>query len=170
MIVLKFGGTSVGGAEAIKRTASIVASRRDRKPIVIVSALAGVTNALIAIGEQASKGHLIGAVRSVEGIRARHLDVAEALLGSTEECAEVCSEMSALCDELAHLAEALSTLGDATPRSLDMVASFGEQLSSILCVASFIRQGLPATHIDARRVMITDDNSPKPRGHIFFRR
>lgn len=158
MIVLKFGGTSVGDAEAIKRTASIVASRRDRKPIVVVSALAGVTNALIALGEQSSKGHLIGAVRAVEGIRARHLEVAEALLGSTDECAEVCSEMSALCDELAHLAEALSILGDATPRSLDMVASFGEQLSSILCVASFVRQGLPATHVDARKVMITDDN------------
>jgi aspartate kinase len=157
VIVLKFGGTSVGDAESIKRTASIVASRRDRKPIVVVSAMAGVTNALIAIGEQASKGHLIGAVRSVEAIRARHLEQAEKLLGSTEECADVCGEMSALCDELAHLAEALSTLGDTTPRSLDMVASFGEQLSSILCVAAFKLEGLPATHVDARHVMITDD-------------
>src|SRR5439155_6263645 len=98
-------------------------------------------NALIAIGEQSSRGHLIGAVRSVEAIRARHLEQAEKLLGSTDECAEACSEMSALCDELAHLAEALSTLGDTTPRSLDMVASFGEQLSSLLCVASFVREG-----------------------------
>jgi aspartate kinase len=157
VIVLKFGGTSVGDAEAIRRTASIVASRRERKPIVVVSALSGVTNALIAIGEQAAKGHLIGAVRSVEAIRTRHLEQAEKLLGSTDECAEVCGEMSALCDELAHLAEALSTLGDTTPRSLDMVASFGEQLSSILCVAAFKREGLPATHVDARQVMITDD-------------
>jgi aspartate kinase len=161
VIVLKFGGTSVGDAEAIRRTASIVASRRNRKPIVVVSALAGVTNALIALGEQSSKGHLIGAVRSVEAIRARHLEVAETLLGSTDECAEACAEMSALCDELAHLAEALSTLGDATPRSLDMVASFGEQLSSILCVAAFVKEGLAATHIDARKVMITDGNFTK---------
>jgi aspartate kinase len=158
VIVLKFGGTSVGDAEAIKRTASIVASRRDKKPIVVVSALAGVTNALLAIGEQAAKGHLIGAVRSVEAIRSRHLEQAEKLLGSTDECAETCAEMSALCDELAHLAEALCTLGDATPRSIDMVASFGEQLSSIFCVAAFTREGLPATHVDARKVMITDGN------------
>ena len=157
MIVLKFGGTSVGDAEAIARTATIVASRRERKPIVVVSALAGVTNALIAIGEQASKGHLIGAVRSVEAIRARHIEQAEKLLGNTEECGEICGEMSALCDELAHLAEALSTLADATPRSMDMLASFGEQLSSILCVAAFKKVGLPATHVDAREVMITDD-------------
>lgn len=161
MIVLKFGGTSVGDADAIKRTASIVASRRDRKPIVVVSALAGVTNALIAIGEQSSKGHLIGAVRSVEAIRSRHLDEAEKLLGASDECAEACAEMSALCDELAHLAEALCTLGDTTPRSFDMVASFGEQMSSILCVAAFRKLGLPATHIDARHVMITDANFTK---------
>jgi len=157
VIVLKFGGTSVGDAEAIARSGTIVASRRERKPIVVVSALAGITNSLIAIGEQASKGHLIGAVRAVEGIRARHIEQAEKLLGDTDECGEVCGEMSALCDELAHLAEALATLGDATPRSMDLLASFGEQLSSILCVAAFKRSGLPATHIDARQVMITDD-------------
>lgn len=161
MIVLKFGGTSVGDAEAIKRTASIVAARRDRKPIVVVSALAGVTNALLAIGEQSAKGHLIGAVRSVEAIRARHIEQAEKMLGATDVCTEVCAEMSALCDELAHLAEALCTLGDATPRSIDLISSFGEQLSSILCVAAFQVEGLPASHIDARRVMITDDTYTK---------
>ena len=157
MIVLKFGGTSVGDADAIRRTASIVASRREKRPIVVVSALAGVTNDLIAIGEQAAKGHLIGAVRSVEALRARHLQAAETILGSTPECADLSAELSALCDELAHLAEALSTLGDATPRSMDMIASFGEQMSSLLCVAAFTCAGLPATHVDARQVMITDD-------------
>ncbi|MEO5568547.1 MAG: hypothetical protein ABIR92_08645, partial [Gemmatimonadaceae bacterium] len=137
MIVLKFGGTSVGGAEEIKRTAAIVKTRLARKPIVVVSAMSGVTNALLAIGEQSAKGHLIGAVRSVEAIRTRHIEVAEKLLGSTEACGEICAEMSALCDELAHLAEALSTLGDATPRSFDLMASFGEQLSSMLVAAVF---------------------------------
>lgn len=157
MIVLKFGGTSVGDAEAIKRTAGIVRSRLDRKPIVVVSALAGVTNALLAIGEQSAKGHLIGAVRSVEAIRQRHIEQAEKLLGSTEECGDICGEMSALCDELAHLAEALSTLGDATPRSFDLIAAFGEQLSSMLVAAVLQHDGLPAVHVDGRQVMITDE-------------
>jgi len=161
VIVVKFGGTSIGDAAAIKQAASIVASRRDRKPIVVVSALAGITNALIAIGDQASKGHLISAVRSVEAIRARHLEQAEALLSGTSGCTDTCAEISAMCDELAHLAEALSTLGDATPRSMDMVASFGEQLSSLLCAAAFQAEGLAATHVDARLVMITDDHFTK---------
>lgn len=157
MIVLKFGGTSVGDAEAIKRTAGIVRSRFDRKPIVVVSALAGVTNALLAIGEQSARGHLIGAVRSVEAIRQRHIEQAEKLLGSTDECGEICAEMSALCDELAHLAEALSTLGDATPRSFDLIAAFGEQLSSMLVTAVLAHEGLPTVHVDGRQVMITDE-------------
>jgi aspartate kinase len=161
VIVLKFGGTSVGDAEAIGRTAGIVSSRADRKPIVVVSAMAGVTNGLLAIGEQSAKGHLIGAVRAVEAIRQRHLEQAEKLLGASEACADLCGEMSALCDELAHLAEALSTLGDATPRSFDLIASFGEQLSSMLVAAALRHRGLATVHVDGRQVMITDDQYMK---------
>src|SRR5438874_729010 len=119
--------------------------------------MAGVTNALLAIAEQSARGQLIGAIRSVEGLRERHMQEAERLLGDTEECAELCGEMSAMIDELAHLTEALNTLGDVTPRSLDAIASYGEQLSSQLVVAAFRRCGLPAEHVDARDVMITDD-------------
>jgi len=158
VIVVKFGGTSVGDAEAIRRAATIVAERRDRKPIVIVSAMAGVTNALLALAEQSARGQLIGAIRSVEGIRERHMRQAELLLGEGPECADVCAEMSAMIDELAHLAEALNTLGDVTPRSLDAIASYGEQLSSQLVVAAFRRCGLQAEHVDAREIVITDDN------------
>lgn len=157
MIILKFGGTSVGDAEAIARTGTIVATRADREPIVIVSALAGVTNALIGLAEQAAKGQLIGALRAVEGLRERHLQQAEKLLGDDENCADVCAELSAMIDELAHLAEALNTLGDLTPRSLDAITSYGEKMSSIICAATFAKQGLPAVHVDACEVMITDN-------------
>jgi len=157
VIVVKFGGTSVGDADAIRRAANIVASRRERQPIVVVSAMAGVTNALLAIAEQSSRGQLIGAIRSVEALRERHMEQAELLLGDTEECAELCSEMSAMIDELAHLTEALNTLGDVTSRSLDAIAAYGEQLSSQLAVAAFRRCGLPAEHVDAREVMLTDE-------------
>jgi len=157
VIVVKFGGTSVGDADAIRRAANIVASRRERQPIVVVSAMAGVTNALLALAEQSSRGQLIGAIRSVEALRERHMEQAELLLGDTEECAELCSEMSAMIDELAHLTEALNTLGDVTSRSLDAIAAYGEQLSSQLAVAAFRRCGLPAEHVDAREVMLTDE-------------
>jgi aspartate kinase len=156
VIVLKFGGTSVGDAAAIERTAAIVRSRTDAGPVVVVSALAGVTNTLIALAEQAARGHLIGAIRAVEDLRERHLREAEQLLGSGPESADTCAELSAMIDELAHLAEALATLGDLTPRSRDAIAAFGEKMSSILCVAAFTRRGIAAVHVDACDVMITD--------------
>ncbi|MBA3672399.1 MAG: aspartate kinase [Gemmatimonadaceae bacterium] len=167
MIVCKFGGTSVADAAAITRTASIVAGRRDRQPIVVVSALGGTTNVLLQIAEQSVKGQLIGALRAVESLRDRHLSAAQHLLGAQQSEHDECStELSAMFDELAALAEALKTLGDLTPRSLDAIASLGEQLSSVLVAAAFRRQGLPAEHVDARELMITDDSytraEPKP--------
>ena len=157
MIVVKFGGTSVGDAVAIRRAADIVKNRLSRQPLVVVSALGGTTNSLLAVGEQSAKGHLIGALRGVETMRDRHLGECETLLGSSEESAEVAGDLSAMFDELAHLAEALSTLGHVTPRSLDAIASFGEQLSSRLVSAYFLSCGIPAELVDAREVMITDE-------------
>ena len=157
MIVCKFGGTSVGDAPAIARTAAIIAGRRDRQPVVVVSALGGATNTLLQIAEQSAKGQLIGALSAVESLRDRHLKQTEALLGDdAAACTDISGELSAMFDELAALAEALKTLGDLTPRSLDAIASLGEQLSSVLVVAAFRAHGLPAEHVDARQVMITD--------------
>lgn len=157
MIVLKFGGTSVQDADAIRRAGQIVRSRLDQQPIVVVSALSGTTNALLALADQAANGQLIGAVRAVENLRDRHLREAEALLGAGDECDELCAELSAHFDELAHLAEALHTLGDLSARSLDAIAAYGEMLSSLICAAAFPKLGVDAEHVDARRVMVTDE-------------
>ena len=157
MIVVKFGGTSVGDAASIRAATAIVRGRLDREPVVIVSALGGATNALLAIAEQAARGQLIGALRGVEALRDRHLQQASALLDDTPAGDEIAGELGATFDELAHLAEALSVLGDLTPRSQDAIASMGERLSSQLVVAAMQAQGVPAAHVEARDVMITDD-------------
>lgn len=156
MIVVKFGGTSVGDAEAIERAAAIVEGRLEKRPVVVVSALGGATNALLAVGEQAAKGHLIGALRGVENLRDRHLTECEKLLGASSVANDISSDLSAIFDELAALAEALSILGHATPRSFDTIAAFGEQASSHLVSAFFKQRGIPAEHVDAREVMVTD--------------
>jgi len=162
VIVCKFGGTSVGDAEAIARTATIIGARRDRQPVVVVSALAGATNALLAIAEQAARGQLIGALRAIEELRERHLTQSQLLLAADQAVADdICAELSAMFDELAMLADALNTLGDLTPRSLDAIASLGEQISSVLVVAAFRLRGLPATHVDARQIVIPDENYTK---------
>ena len=157
MIVVKFGGTSVGDAAAIERATEIIRGRLDRRPLVVVSALGGATNALLAIAEQAEKGQLIGALRGVETLRERHLRETSSLLGDTGVGTEIAADLSAMFDELASLAEALSVLGHMTPRSLDAIASMGERLSSHLVVAVLCARGIPAELIEAGDVMITDD-------------
>jgi aspartate kinase len=157
MIVVKFGGTSVGDAEAIERATEIVRGRLARRPLVVVSALSGTTNTLLAIAEQAEKGQLIGALRGVEGLRERHLGEAAKLLGDTAVATDVCADLSVMFDELASLAEALSVLGHLTPRSVDAIASIGERLSSHLVVAVLNARGIRAQLIDAGDVMVTDD-------------
>lgn len=166
MIVAKFGGTSVGDAAAIERAAEIIRERIPRQPLVVVSALGGTTNALIALAEQAASGQLILAIRGVEALRERHLQVAAELLGDDAGATEVVGELSATFDELAALAEALSVLGHATTRSIDAIASKGELLSSTLIVAAFRKRGIPAELVDPGSVMITGDQfgkaEPKP--------
>jgi aspartate kinase len=158
VIVCKFGGTSVENSEAIRRTASIIKGRADREPVVVVSALGGATNALLALAEQASRGQLIGASSAVQNLRARHLKLVEELLGANSaDAVELADDVSEMFDVLARLTEALYTLGHLTPRSLDAVAALGEQLSSIIVTAAFRKAGLAAEHVDARKVMITDD-------------
>jgi len=157
MIVVKFGGTSVGDAEAIERAAAIVRSRLERRPLIVVSALAGTTNALLQIADQAASGQLISAMSGVEALRERHLEAADMLLAGQQQAAEVAADLSSAFDELASLAEALSVLGHLTPRSLDAIASRGEIVSSALLVAAFQARGLPADHVDATKVMVTDE-------------
>lgn len=158
MIVVKFGGTSVGDADAICRAADVVASRMHRAPVVVVSAASGTTTELLAIAEQAARGQLIGALRSVEHIRERHIAMCDALLRDVATGPDTTAEIAAMCDEVASLAEALTTLGHITPRSLDAVASFGEQMSSLLVTEAFRARGIPAQHVDAREIIVTSDH------------
>lgn len=157
MIVAKFGGTSVGDAAAMQRAAAIVRSRLDGGVAVVVSAMSGVTNTLLEVAERAATGQLIIALRLVEGVRERHLRAAAALVAPGPAADELCAEVSALCDELASLAEALSVLAHSTPRSQDAITAYGEQLSAALVVAAFAGAGLPARLLDAREVVITDE-------------
>jgi len=159
MIVCKFGGTSVGDAEAIARTAGIVRARLARTPVVVTSALAGTTNRLIEIAEKSAGGNLIVALSILEELRTRHFAAIDAL--GVGDDADLVSETGSLFDELAHLAEALSVLGDATPRSYDAVSAMGERIAAPIVAAALARIGVPAVFVDARRVMATTNEFGK---------
>lgn len=136
MIVMKFGGTSVGSAEAIRRSADIVRARLDAEPIVVVSALSGVTNALIEAARDAHR-RKTRPERSAARLAQRHREVLAALDLPTD-----------LVDaELARLEEVLKGifyLRELTARSLDYVLSFGEAMSSRVFAAHMTAAGMPA--------------------------
>ena len=156
MIVCKFGGTSVADAAAIRRTAEIIRGRVGRRPVVVVSALAGTTNALLAAAEQAAAGNLVSAIATIEASRTRHLTAVTELLGDDPSANDIAADVSVMFDELAHLVEALSVLGHATDRSLDAISSMGEQLSAPVITAAFRCAGIDAQLVDARQVIVTD--------------
>ncbi|HLG98836.1 MAG TPA: lysine-sensitive aspartokinase 3 [Bryobacteraceae bacterium] len=145
MIVMKFGGTSVESAEAIERVAGIVKSRLDRKPVVVVSAMGKTTNRLLKIADLAVHGQREEALRELVSLRDFHLRE---------------SGMERTVDEhfqeLSELAKGLAALGELTPRSVDTISSFGERLSSLIVTNYFKHHGLRATHLDSRKVIVTD--------------
>jgi aspartate kinase len=145
MIVMKFGGSSVESAAAIERVAGIVAARRERNPVVVVSAMGKTTNALLALANAAVGGDRDAALLRLHELRDFHLQQ---------------SGMERTVDEhfqqLTELVKGLAVLGELTPRSLDAIASYGERLSSLIVTRHFQRLGIPAKHIDARQVIVTD--------------
>src|SRR5215469_12293334 len=82
MIVMKFGGTSVESAEAIERVAKIVATRLRRLPVVVVSAMAKVTDQLVSMGQKAAVGDCAPALELLQSMRERHFQAARELLGT----------------------------------------------------------------------------------------
>ncbi|HEX4047776.1 MAG TPA: aspartate kinase [Elusimicrobiota bacterium] len=138
MIVMKFGGSSVAGAEKIARVAGVVRGRLARKPVLVVSAFRGTTDDLLALARES----LTGDVSRLDAIARRHREAA-AELGVDAK------PLEPLFDELAALARGISLLKELTPRTLDRVASFGERLSARLIAAAFAKAGIPARAVDA---------------------
>jgi aspartate kinase len=157
MIVMKFGGTSVEDAAAIDRAACIVRERVPEKPVVVVSALAKVTDQLLAMARAAGAGDRDKAIQLSRALRERHYTVAGELLG-TGVFTQFHSELEADFDGLDELLRGLAAVGELTPRTCDNVASFGERISSKIAAAAFAARGIPARLVDARECILTDSH------------
>ena len=159
MIVMKFGGSSVQDATAIRRVASIVALRLAEQPLVVVSAMGGVTDKLVQVAETAGRKDLGAAVALLEAIRARHVLAANDMLPPTAATA-FCEELDARIAEAAALARQIAEQGSASPEQRSHMLSFGEVLSSVLVAAAFAGLGVPSVHADARKLIVTDSRHP----------
>ncbi len=155
MIVMKFGGTSVESAEAIERVSKIVTSRIKQFPLVVVSAMAKVTDQLVAMGNTAATGDCTQAVVSLEALRNRHHETAKALLGE-KRAAALAPKLQAHFADLENFVRGLAAVRELTPRGSDYLLSFGELLSSLIVADAFIVRGLNAAWVDSRECLVTD--------------
>ena len=154
-VVMKFGGTSVEDAAAIRRVSRLVKRQRRYRPIVVVSALAEVTDQLIRAGKSAAEGQRESAKEILARLRQRHAEVAAELL-SAEEDRSLCSELENTFQLLHTLVDSIAADGQFAPRVQDHFLGFGEFLSSKLVHAAFLADGLEAAWVDARQCIVTD--------------
>ncbi|HEY6376243.1 MAG TPA: lysine-sensitive aspartokinase 3 [Edaphobacter sp.] len=159
---MKFGGTSVEDAKAIERTAAIVGGRRKRgmEAVVVVSAMAKVTDQLLAAASAAGRGDKTGALAISARLRHRHIDTAAELLENGRFVA-IQPALNVEFDALDDLLRGIAAVGELTPRTNDLVVSFGERLSSRIVAEAFEQRGLNGAHVDARTCVITDSNYGK---------
>ena len=147
-IVMKFGGTSVADAAAFENVARVVTAQRDASPVVVVSAMSGVTDSLLGATNQT--------VASLEDVFARHNAVAKTLL-SANRAAEFAEQVKEASQQISQLLQTIEQ--DAQIKALqDEVVSFGERLSSSLLAEVLKQHGLNARQVDARRCIITNED------------
>jgi aspartate kinase len=159
LIVQKFGGTSVADPDAVRRLISIVRDTREREgrgPAVVVSAMSGVTDALLTVAALGGAGRSDDAHARLRQLRDRHVAAVNALTSGARRD-EVVSFVSTQFDELEAVARALGVLREVSDRTLDAVAACGELLNSRIIAAAVEEAGLPATWVDSRRAVITND-------------
>jgi aspartate kinase len=156
-VVMKFGGTSVEDAPAILNVAQIVQSRisRGQRPVVVVSALAKVTDQLLTAGKAAGRGDRNGALAISSRLRNRHCDTSAVLLPDHRR-SPLQTWIQQEFESLDEILRGLSAVGELTARTNDLVVSFGERISSRLVAEVFAEQGMTAGHIDARTCIVTD--------------
>ena len=176
MVVQKFGGTSVADPDAVRRLIGIARAARARDgrgPVLVVSAMSRVTDALLNIAAEAGASRSENALAQVEQLRERHLAMARAVVGNAagDATADVASDAAGAADlaaltslveqqfdDLVALVQALAVLREVSFRTLDVVAAMGELLSSRIIAAALVHAGLPGEWVDARRAIVTDDN------------
>jgi len=160
MLVMKFGGTSVGNAERMANVVDIIREVRQRRPrlVVVVSAMSGVTDRLIRLARSASEGRVEECEEIRASLLARHLEVYERLLTNGGQRRAACAAIIKQIEELKRLYQSIAVMGEVTRRGLDMVATIGEKLSAAILAQLLCSQEVPAEYVDASEVLVTDDH------------
>ncbi|MGC9348080.1 MAG: aspartate kinase [Anaerolineae bacterium] len=157
-VVMKFGGTSVGSAEAITQASTIVETHRTEwdRIVVVVSAMRGVTDALIEGARTAAQGDDQTYRGIVSDLRVRHTLATAELLDDQESRTALLKIVDGYLDEFATFCHSVHVLGEVTPRAMDAISSLGERVNARIVAARLRGHGLRATAVDATQLIVTD--------------
>jgi len=163
MIIVKFGGTSVGSPEGIEQAIGILKDEkhRGRTGVAVVSALSKITDTLIEMSRLAASGDE-GYKGIAANVKKRHEEVAAAFL-TGNELEKTKETLSTMVSELLRILDGVAVIRESSRRTLDLVMSFGERLSAFLFAKILTERGIPANFLDARPLVKTDNNFGKAR-------
>jgi aspartate kinase len=165
MLVMKFGGTSVGSVEAFAQVVSIVADKvagqtrtTTTRPgvAVVTSAMSGVTNMLIEAARRAAQGDEEFYKETENNLRVKHQSVVGQFIDDGGERAALGRVIDARLAEFTRLCSSITVLGELTNRGLDVVSGLGERMSAPLLAAVLRARGIPAEYVDATEIVVTD--------------
>lgn len=164
--VMKFGGTSVGDASCIARTAKIVCrASADYSVAVVVSAMSGVTNRLIDAAKQASLGNREAGVSLIAALRTQHGTALKDLVPNSAARGNVEQRLEEILSEGQRLYDGTALLRELTPRTLDAISSLGERLNAPIVSAALVALGAKSVAVEATELIVTDPihGSAEPR-------
>lgn len=156
LLVMKFGGTSMGSAERIRVAASISAEqRRKRSVVVVVSAMSKVTDLLLDTLRRAEAGDQAGTESNLQRLQDRHIETCHELLPQEKQEAVVAG-IHSLISDFQRIANGILMLGERPPRSVDEAVAIGERLSALLMAACLESEGTRAVAINGSEIIVTD--------------
>lgn len=161
MIVMKFGGTSVGSLEALEHVRRIVETARQAQTVpgvvVVTSAMSGITNALFEAADAASRSDMEPCARTYELLADRHGEVIDRLIADPDVQARLRADLAHIIRHLKRLLDSIAVLGELTPRGLDWIGGAGELIMAPLLTEVLRAAGIPARHVEAKSLIVTDD-------------
>jgi bifunctional aspartokinase / homoserine dehydrogenase 1 len=157
--VMKFGGTSVGDADCIRRAAAIVHDAASRQSVVVVvSAMSGVTNRLVQAAHRAAQGEQAFITQLASELHTQHHNALDTLVCDPQARAKISAACKEVLDELERLLRGTALLRELTPRALDVISGIGERLSAPLVAGAVSAQGVHAVAISATEIIVTDQH------------
>ncbi|MCB8938189.1 MAG: aspartate kinase [Ardenticatenaceae bacterium] len=163
-LVMKFGGTSVGSAQAMRETAVLIQNSKKQwgQTVAIVSAMGSkpvkVTDLLLEGAHSAANGDGHTYQKLANQLREIHLEAIDGLLAPDGERQQILMENGRFIDRFSDLCQAVHVLGELSPRALDTIGGMGEQMSARILAAYLRQSGIPAEAVDATELIVTDNN------------